>query len=191
MLYIFDIGGVCTNNAMDGMGELCSILDITMEKFNEYTHDLLSLVSDGAITIKEFWNTFSSRSGIKVNCDWWHCLFHPVQNSETYRIIKYLKDCGNRVVAGTNTIESHYLNHIERGDYCIFDQTYTSIHLVVSKPSPEFWKIIMISEGVKAKDCVFIDDKEENVKAASLLGIKAIHFTDARKLEQELNIHCL
>ena len=58
----------------------------------------------------------------------------------------------------------------------------------VSKPDPEFWKLIMTAENVQPKDCVFIDDKKMNCDAAAALGIHAIHFSTADALAQLLGI---
>lgn len=199
MLYIFDIGGVCTSDAAEGFNKLYDILGLSKESFDKFC-DMPDDVSDeaffekslfgklcnGFIDEKTFWQEFSKRSGIKVTANWFHLLFLPERKDDTYELIKLLKNRGNRVVAGSNTIDGHYLNHLERGDYQIFDKTYVSNYMGVSKPSLDFWKIIMTSEGVKASDCIFIDDKEVNVKAAESLGIKAFVFTSAEKLKKDL-----
>ncbi len=185
MLYIFDMGGVVTNTA-EVIKPFCDIIHITEEEFMSYCGDLLSQYSDGVITTSRFWELFSQRSGKIVKTDWWHCLFHPARNEKTYEIIRQLKKAGNRVVCGTNTIESHYRNHCERGDYAVFDQTYASCFMGVSKPKLDFWKIILVAEKTEAKETVFIDDREENWKAAASLGMRAIHFLTAEKLAEDL-----
>lgn len=198
MLYIFDMGGVVTNTF--ALSEkICSILNITIEDLIKYGADpsadftkdpdsLYARYSNGKITTKEFWDEFSSKSGIFVKTDWLHWLFHPVLNHKIVEIIKSLKEDGNRVICGTNTVTSHYLNHMERGDYSYFDQTYSSCYMGVSKPDPEFWKIIMEAENVPAKDCVFIDDKKLNCDAAAALGIHAIQFNTAEELAETLGV---
>ncbi|MBP5577702.1 MAG: HAD family phosphatase [Treponema sp.] len=192
MLYIFDMGGVVTNDA-DGSRVIGDMLGLGREEFRRVCMedkdgrgDLLMKVSDGKISVKEFWDIFEERSGIHARTDWWHVLFHPRLNEGTAAIIKRLRAQGKRVVCGTNTMESHYANHVERGDYALFDQTYASFQMGVSKPDTEFWKIILVSEGIEAKDAVFIDDRRENCEAAASLGIRAIHFTSAEALEKEL-----
>ncbi len=192
MLYIFDMGGVVTNDA-DGSRVIGDMLGLGREGFRKVCMedkdgkgDLLMLISDGKISVKEFWSIFEERSGIHARTDWWHALFHPRLNEGTAAIIKRLRAQGERVVCGTNTMESHYANHVERGDYALFDQTYASFQMGVSKPDAEFWKIILVSEGIEAKDAVFIDDRKENCDAAASLGIRAIHFTSAEALEKEL-----
>ena len=157
-------------------------------EYNPDSYDLLTMCSDGIITSKEFWRIFSERSGVAVKTDWWHWLFHPVRNEETVRLIQELKDGGNRVVCGTNTMDSHYMNHIERGDYAFFDQTYASCLMGVSKPNAEFWRLILTAENVPPEQAVFIDDKQSNCDAASALGITSFRFESAQKLRKQLEL---
>ena len=192
MLCIFDMGGVVTNDA-DGSRIIGEKLGLVREGFRKVcmdgsdgNGDLLLRISNGEIGVKEFWGIFESRSGIRARTDWWHALFHPCLNQGTAAVIKRLKESGFRVVCGTNTMESHYASHVERGDYALFDQTYASFQMGVSKPDTEFWKIILDAEGCSARDAVFIDDRKENCEAAASLGIRAIHFTSAESLEHEL-----
>lgn len=210
MLYIFDMGGVVTTTALldERLGE---VLGITAQEFNRICAgsfaaigagnsvassaeagtegaDLMKLFSDGIIGTQEFWSAFSKRSGIPVRTDWFHWLFHPVRNEKTVALVQHLRSKGNRAVCGTNTIQPHYQNHLERGDYAIFDQTYSSCLMGVSKPESAFWEIILQAEGVLPQDTVFIDDRAENCQAAAALGIHAIQFTTAEHAAQALGI---
>ena len=45
------------------------------------------------------------------------------------------------------------------------------------KPDQEIYKILLDRYGLKAEECVFIDDTEENVRSAEKLGFKGIVFT--------------
>ncbi len=192
MLYIFDMGGVVTNDA-NPRPRICSILGLSEDDYLRYCgrggkkeDDLLALAGDGLLDAKAFWRIFSERSGIPVHTDWLHWIFHPVVNEGVRLLITRLRAKGNRVVCGTNTIDSHYQNHIEHGDYALFDQTYASCQMGVSKPDLDFWKIILTAEGVEPKDAVFIDDRQENVDAAASLGIRSIRFHSALELEKDL-----
>lgn len=200
MLYIFDMGGVVTTTCKVEK-QLEQVLGIDWKTFLSYcgindeseidrpgSVNLMSLCSDGKITCAEFWRIFSERSGIAVKTDWWHWLFHPVLNVETVKIINELKARGHRVVCGTNTIDSHWRNHMERGDYSFFDQTYSSCFMGVSKPDVNFWKLILLAENTDAGEAVFIDDKKVNCDAAASLGIRAFVFESAEKLRTDLGL---
>lgn len=187
MLYIFDMGGVVTTTAK--LSERMSqVIGITEEEFKEKNNDLFQLLTDGEITTDKYWETFAKRSGIAITTDWWHWLFHPILNETTVKIIRAIKKDGNRVVCGTNTIPSHYFNHLERGDYAYFDQTYASCYMGTSKPNHNFWKTILEAEQVPPRDVVFIDDREENCHAAQEMGIHSIHFTTAENLANVLGV---
>ena len=181
------MGGVVTSTANSGE-RICKYLNISHDMFIKEADPLLAKLSDGTISTKEFWRTMSEKIGKNIDCDLWHCFFHPVLNTQTVDIIKTLRKNGERVVCGTNTIEGHYMNHVERGDYTFFDQTYASCFMGVSKPDTNFWKIILASEGVDPSETIFIDDKIANCTAASTLGIKAIQFESADKLRSVLGV---
>ena len=190
MLFIFDMGGVCCNT-WKGTDRICEVLGICKKDFEAFygkntENDLFDACTKGKIDTIQFWAEFSKNSGINVNVDWFHFLFHPVLNEKTVKIIEKLKNAGHRVVCGTNTISGHYQNHIENGDYAIFDQTYASCFMGVAKPNIDFYKFILLAEKTDAKNALFIDDRIENVQSAESIGITSIHFTNAENLEKEI-----
>ena len=91
----------------------------------------------------------------------------------------------HRVVCGTNTNQSHWGNHLERGDYAFFNQTYASNIIGIMKPDPQFFETIMKAEGYSPSETFFTDDKIENCDAAAKLGINAHHFTTAEDLYEQ------
>lgn len=190
MLFIFDMGGVCCNT-WEGTGEICKVLGLKKEEFESYyekgTKDsLFHKCTTGEIDTAAFWKEFNRKSGMNVTTDWFHWIFHPVMNKETVKLIEELKEKGHRVVCGTNTISGHYANHIENGDYSIFDQTYASCFMGVAKPDPDFYRLILTAEGTEAENAVFIDDRSENVESAAEIGIKAILFKNPTNLRQKI-----
>ena len=54
------------------------------------------------------------------------------------------------------------------------------------KPAPEFYEILLTRYGLKAEECLFIDDNAANVAAAEALGIKAVRFVSPEKLREDL-----
>ena len=191
MLFIFDMGGVVTTNFK---GKFCSeLLNIPDEKFfplcghtpnAPQDKDLFNLINLGKMTIPEFWKRFAEnarREGFNIapiEHDLFRLTFHPKLNDKTVEIIKALRK-NHRVVCGTNTIDSHWENHLERGDYSFFDQTYASNKIHAIKPDPIFFQLIMTAEGYLPSETFFTDDKLENIQAARSLGINAIQFTTA------------
>ncbi len=185
-LFIFDMGGVVTTNASEVRGRPAAALGVTQEEMDRATGGLFDQLTIGKISTKDFWKTVGERLGKKIDTDYFHLFFHPVLNDGTKKIILGLRKKGFRVVCGTNTIESHYLNHMARGDYAFFDQTYASQLMGAKKPDPLFWKLILDAEKCKPSDAFFTDDLEANVQAAAALGIHAFQFTNAKDLRRAI-----
>jgi len=54
------------------------------------------------------------------------------------------------------------------------------------KPDAAIYQLALSRFNVAAGQCLFIDDRLENIEASEVLGIKGHHFQDAMSLEQEL-----
>jgi putative hydrolase of the HAD superfamily len=114
--------------------------------------------------------------------------FKPRLDLGVVAILKQLKD-NARVICGTNTFDPHYDYFMFGGYYDLFDAIYASNKMGVSKPHRDFYRYILMSEGVKPEDAVFIDDTEENVISADKLGIYSIWFKDSVRLRTDIERH--
>jgi FMN phosphatase YigB (HAD superfamily) len=56
----------------------------------------------------------------------------------------------------------------------------------VRKPDPRIYQIALRKIGLPADECVFVDDKAENLMPAMEAGMKVILFHDARQLRKDL-----
>ena len=131
MLFIFDMGGVVTNTFL--LTQLYNKLNITTEDFFKLCasgqEDIWNLFQIGKINPQQFWTQFNERVAASkdekyrnvpvVENDLFRLYFHPSKNLGTVELIQQLKK-KHRVVCGTNTIDSHWENHMERGDYAFF-----------------------------------------------------------------------
>ena len=92
--------------------------------------------------------------------------------------IDALKDAGYKLYCITNFTPAgyeqcyDYISFIERFDGCIF-----SFREGIAKPDPEIYMTLLRRYDLKAEECVFIDDTEENVLSAEKLGFAGILFT--------------
>lgn len=189
MLFIFDMGGVVTTTFP---------LDVLTEKLGLYKNEFLQICREngniwnrlekGEIETRTFWEIFNKAAMNEkipfVKNDLFRLYFHPQLQTRTAELITELRK-KHRVVCGTNTIQSHWENHMERGDYALFDQTYASNKIGEAKPDPHFFEVILEAEGYKAEDAFFTDDKIENCQAAESLGIRAVQFESPEKLWEE------
>lgn len=123
---------------------------------------------------------------------WTEMLQGPIP--ETVKIFEQLKTSGNyRIYALTNwqadlfniaLVRYHFLHW--------FDGRVVSGEEKMRKPFPEFYQLLLNRYRVKPGNALFIDDNLRNVKAATALGIKSIHFQSPEQLSHELKeLHVL
>ena len=92
--------------------------------------------------------------------------------------IDALKGAGYKLYCITNFTPAGYeqcydsISFIER-----FDGIVCSFKEGIAKPDPEIYKLLLSRYDLKAEECVFIDDTEENVLSAKKLGFAGIVFT--------------
>ena len=71
-----------------------------------------------------------------------------------------------------------FLPHMDGGVF--------SCYVQLIKPDPEIYRTLMDKYDLKTEECVFIDDREDNVFAARELGMQAIRFEDYEQAKEEL-----
>lgn len=189
MLFIFDMGGVVTNTFTPQ--DLCNELKISVDDYKKILKsELWENFEKGFISSIEFWTEFNKNfknpSEPDVTTDLFRLFFHPKKDLITCKLISELK-MNHRVVCGTNTNQSHYENHLERGDYALFNQTYASNKIGRVKPNADFFELIIKAEGYENKinEVFFTDDKIENCQAAKKLGINTHHCKNSQLLFNE------
>lgn len=61
-----------------------------------------------------------------------------------------------------------------------FSGKVVSARVRMMKPEPDIYRYLLVSFGLKAEECLFIDDSPANVAAAEALGLRGLLFTDAK-----------
>ena len=67
----------------------------------------------------------------------------------------------------------------DRGVLDGFDGGVASCEVHINKPDPKIYKALLDKYSLKAEECVFIDDRLENVQAAFRLGFAGIQMKDS------------
>lgn len=184
MLFIVDMGGVLAQS-FDILPEAARRLAIPLADMRALASTDMPALLCGTMTADEYWQRFFAASGVRTPEDYWSTLFSPVIDIEVEEILRELHALG-RVVCGTNTIQSHYDYLVATGAYHSFDGVYASHLMGVAKPDPDFWLGILEAEQTEPGEAFFIDDMEENVRAATGMGIASHHFRGAPSLRGAL-----
>lgn len=106
--------------------------------------------------------------------------------------IKGLREKGYKIFLLTNYPDWLFNYHFENEFTFtnLIDGKIVSGEVKLIKPDPAIYKTLLEKYGLKASECVFIDDRIENVEAARELGFSAIHFTNLKEVQAELENIC-
>ena len=103
--------------------------------------------------------------------------------------LKSLKERGLSVYLLTNysdwMFDYHYKNEFSFTDYV--DGMVVSGKVKLLKPERAIYECLMNKYNLKPEECVFFDDRLENVEGAKKCGINAIVFTDYETARTKLN----
>jgi len=72
-------------------------------------------------------------------------------------------------------------------DLSFFDNTFFSNEVGIMKPDKRIFQIVLERIGLKADECMFIDDCERNLIPARELGFNTILFKNLEQLKQSLS----
>lgn len=189
---VFDFGGVMTTkeNRQLVVDFLCRTLNLTDEQFAEANLKKKEALKTGK-TDEEFWIEFAAQKKMALPEEW-ASEFRSVMtqaigvNAEMYDLVDEMK--GKQIpVALLSNIDERLSKLIRQlGLYQPFDPCLLSCEIGYDKPDPGSYAYLLEKLDLSAEDVVFIDDKEENVRAAKEIGIDAIWFQSPQQLKEEL-----
>jgi len=185
----FDVGGVLLTRDIESFYKaLSKVLGVDYECFmnlhNKYKKDLLL----GKLSAREFSDKarMCFKKEMKYRNIWRITYLNATPpNIEVIKIIKKLK---GKYILGiiSNSMEDCDRINSERGIYDGFKPVILSSRCGVAKPSKGIFEIALKESGLKARECVFIDDRENLLETPKKMGFKTILFKDAEQLEKEL-----
>jgi FMN phosphatase YigB (HAD superfamily) len=86
----------------------------------------------------------------------------------------------------SNATLSYEQRWLEFGLFELFNVVVNSARVGMAKPDPEIYRLTLDWLGRAPDECLFIDDKPRNTRAAEALGIPSIAFTTAADLTARL-----
>lgn len=189
---IFDFGNVICS--FDVQRFLKNLLPFTPLSFAELQATLPELSSfersyeSGRITSDEFLRQVTGCCRLKTSREQFiHAyvdIFTPIP--DTIHLVRALKP-HYQLGLLSNTNEWHFEYGIRPVDvYPLFDSVSLSFHVGVMKPAKEIYLDAMTKLQLPAADCIYVDDLEENVRAATELGMNGIRYTSHENLLREL-----
>lgn len=179
---VFDMGGVLVRtDSRQSRTELAAQYGMTYEELEEivYSCDTAALASVGKIPESAHWDEITRRFQLQPDelSSFKNRFWQGDQlNRELVDYIQskranYRTGILSNAWAGTRqTMQKRY----RLLDY--FDDAIFSAEVLMVKPDPAIYGLILGRLGVSAPEAVFVDDFIENIVAARALGMYAVHF---------------
>ncbi len=104
----------------------------------------------------------------------WNEPLHPIPG-----MAELVRDCkaagmGIYLLSNASVRHGEYWPYVPGSEY--FDGVIVSANLKMVKPSPDIYRYVLDTYGLKAEECLFVDDMLYNVRGAEAVGIPAFHF---------------
>ena len=101
-------------------------------------------------------------------------------------LLTRLKGEGYRLYGLTNWCSKVYLTMAQFEIFDLLDGYIISSEEKVIKPEAEIYQRLFNKFNLKPEECLFADDRAENIEGGRRVGMEGIVFTDARQYEREL-----
>ena len=189
---IFDLGGVLAHLDWDGVcsrfGELSGREDefVRREIMNG---PIVRSSMLGRLGAHDFHQVLCDKLGVDLGyedfVDIWNGLLSA--NETIVPLVGQLKS-GHRLVLASNTDVIHFKHSSDNfGVLRLFDHLFLSYEMGLLKPDPAFFHYVLRALDTPAADCIFIDDRAENVESARAIGITALQYECDGQLQTDLN----
>lgn len=185
----FDWGGVVIDNPAAGfIGYFARYFQTDAGRMQEFFAPHEHTYQTGRMTERELWNKAEAYFGKAVpeGVSLWKEAVRAVftDKPETIALIHVLKARGIRTALVTNT-EVPTREYYHEKDYP-FDAAVFSCDEGSAKPDDGIYRAALARLSVSAADSAFIDDKPENIRAAEMLGMRGILFTDIEHVRRAI-----
>ncbi|MGP4021698.1 HAD family hydrolase [Actinomadura sp. 3N407] len=190
---VFDYAGVISLSPPDRAGALLpQTAGVPAERFwpvywaHRPPYDL------GGVTAGDFWRQVCGRLDVPVDDGlievlvtldvraWTHV------NRDTLGLLTELAEAGTPLALLSNAPAELARTVDGRPWARLFRHRLFSADLRLAKPDPEIFGRLTDRLGATPGEMVFVDDREENVRAAEALGIRSVLFTDVAGLRADL-----
>lgn len=105
---------------------------------------------------------------------------------EMKNLLVKLKSEGFKLYGLSNWCSKVYITMDQYDIFKLLDGYIVSSEVHKIKPEPDIYQCLFERFNLKPEECVFADDKEENVEASIKEGMPAIVFKNAEQFETEL-----
>lgn len=194
MNIIFDLGNVLIEwNKEKILSKICKN-DLEYNLFNKlvFQSNLWIDLDNGKISLEFLENQLIDEMGHQYQDQIhelvWNWFNYVDSYDEVYELIEQLKKKNFQiyVLSNTSSIFHILLDSVLSKVSSVLDGYVISCEVKMMKPQKEIYLSLVNKYQLDIKDCIFLDDLEENVEAARTLGIKAFQIKERKEISNIL-----
>lgn len=127
------------------------------------------------------------REHLRQCCEGWHTCMGWLDGAREF--CHFIKEAGYRIFILSNAADSFYTYFPSFLPLNFFDGIVVSADVRMIKPDPGIYRYLLERYGLKAEECLFVDDVQANVNGAAAVGMQAFRFTgDYEKIKSEYTL---
>jgi HAD superfamily hydrolase (TIGR01509 family) len=152
--------------------------------------ELLKLFDTGKVSPDEFYGRAKALLQTEIDQEAFYSLYNDVfsLNLPVLETLKSLRPDLRLVLCSNTDVERFGFIRKFFPEILFFDDYVLSYEVGVMKPHPRIYEVAIEKAAAKAEECVFIDDREENIAAARELRLETILLAPDTELERELRL---
>jgi putative hydrolase of the HAD superfamily len=188
----FDVGGVCLTNGWDHISRQKAAAEFSLdyEEMERKHEPLFKEFEKGKLSLDEYLNQvvfFKERNFSKSDfTEFMHSQSKVIES--TFKVLDKLKSANHYQLVTLNN-ESRELNKFRINKFKLaeyFECFFSSCYLGARKPEQEIFYAAMHVLQKDTEECLFVDDREENYKAATIYGLNTILLDEPANLQRRL-----
>lgn len=194
---LFDLGGVIMGKSSKGfLRDVAVEYDVDLDELLNAWAETRGMYLIGEVTEEEFWNNFIDKSPINEPVEILSKEMMERYNVFLYaneEVLKYIdeirkKDDKIKMILASNRGREEAKREIEKYDLKeYFDQFIFSHEIKAAKPDKEFFQEMLKKINLNAKQCIFVDDKTENIEIAEKMGFVAVQYKDFNSFKKVMD----
>ena len=189
---IFDLGGVLLTPEWDGHFQRLGFAGEQKERIQKATihHPDWILLDKGISEETVLQQMIEHDPGMESEIRGFMKSFQGVIRRRDYteQWIESLKKAGLGIYVLSNFCRKAAEDNSEQmGFLSRADGVVLSYETGLVKPQKEIYQYLLRTYGLRAEECVFVDDRRDNIEGGEREGIKGIYFTSQRQAAAELH----
>lgn len=142
----------------------------------------------GKLTPHQFYGQVLERFQAKIDYEDFYDIYNDIfsLNPPVLSLLKRLKSQYRLVLlSNTDVVRFSFIRN-RFPEIMIFDEYVLSYEVGRIKPHPQIYRVAIEKARARPEECVFIDDREENIEGARGMGINSILFDNHVQLKAYL-----